>query len=153
MVGSDSGTPPIACNPALRSSLCGPFLVYIKPSLSTACIGIPPASEPREPRDHRTDGHTENQPAGPGCGQNFTDCVEQVVDECQVTEVHETLLSENRLRAGGQRRDASPGVLFRLPLQLFRRVREKTKEDRATHCDNDAAHLASLIGDRLAPAF
>src|SRR6266536_5045087 len=103
MVGSDSGTPPIACNPALRSSLCGPFLVYIKPSLSTACIGIPPASEPREPRDHRTDGHTENQPAGPGCGQNFTDCVEQVVDECQVTEVHETLLSENRLRAGGRR--------------------------------------------------
>jgi hypothetical protein len=46
-----------------------------------------------------------------------------------------------------QRRDGSPGVLFRLPLQLFRRVREKAIEDRATRCDNDTAHLASLIDD------
>jgi hypothetical protein len=41
--------------------------------------------------------------------------------------------------------DCSPGVLFRLPLQIFRRVCEKTKEDCSAHCDNDATHLASLI--------
>ena len=30
-----------------------------------------------------------------------------------------------------ERGDGSPGVLFRLSLQLFRRVREKAKEDRS----------------------
>jgi hypothetical protein len=46
-----------------------------------------------------------------------------------------------------QRGDGSSGVFFRLPLQLFRRMGEKTEEDRTANCDNDAAHLASLIGD------
>jgi len=46
-----------------------------------------------------------------------------------------------------ERRDGSPGILFRFPLQLFRRIREKAKENRITNSDNDAAHLVSLIDD------
>jgi hypothetical protein len=29
----------------------------------------------REPQDHRTDDHAERQPARPGAGQHFADCV------------------------------------------------------------------------------
>src|SRR5882672_8893277 len=64
-------------------SLCVAFCADIHPPL---------ASEPREPRDHRIDGHAENQPAKPGCRQNFADRVEQVVDECQVADFHMSLL-------------------------------------------------------------
>src|SRR5215470_11612907 len=42
-----------------------------------------------------------------------------------------------------QRWDGSPDVLFRLSLQFFRGVREKTKEDRAANCHNEETHLAS----------
>jgi hypothetical protein len=44
-----------------------------------------------------------------------------------------------------ERGDGSPRIFFRLPLQFFRRMGEKTKEDRSAHCDNDAAHLASSL--------
>src|SRR5262245_43590525 len=42
-----------------------------------------------------------------------------------------------------ERGDGSPGVLFSLPLQFFRSVSEKTKEDRAANCHNEGTHLAS----------
>jgi len=44
-----------------------------------------------------------------------------------------------------QRGDGSPGVLFRLPLQIFRRVREKAKEDRAAYRHDKRTHFASLV--------
>src|SRR4030095_10020319 len=42
-----------------------------------------------------------------------------------------------------ERGDGSPGVLFRLPLQFFRRMREKAKEDGAADRYDERTHLAS----------
>jgi len=40
-----------------------------------------------------------------------------------------------------ERGDGSPGVLFRFLLQISRRVREKTKEDRSAQCDIDVRFI------------
>src|SRR5262249_4063967 len=44
-----------------------------------------------------------------------------------------------------ERGDGSPGILFRLSLQIFRSVRDKAKENRTADRYDERTHLASMV--------